>query len=37
MKNEILICIRLDGSDGNADSEWQILANYILVEVDQND
>ena len=25
--------MRLDGSDGSVDSEWQTSANYILVEV----
>jgi hypothetical protein len=29
--------MRLNGSDGSVDSEWQISANYILVEVGQND
>jgi len=37
MENEILICIRLYGFYGNVDSEWQTSANYILVEVGQND
>jgi hypothetical protein len=36
-ENEILACMRLNGSDGSVDSEWQTSANYILVEVGQND
>ena len=37
VENEILACMRLNGSDGSVDSEWQTSANYILVEVGQND
>jgi hypothetical protein len=29
--------MRLNGSDGSVDSEWQTSANYILVKVGQND
>ena len=29
--------MRLNGSDGSIDSEWQTSANYILVEIGQND
>jgi hypothetical protein len=36
-ENEILACMRLNGSDGSIDSEWQTSANYILVEIGQND
>jgi len=36
-KNGILICTRLDDSDGNSGFEWHISANHILVDVGQND
>ena len=37
VENEILACMRLNGSDGSVGSEWQTSANCILVEVGQND